>query len=146
MKKGIFALLIPILVLAGMMFYADKMAPTDQKPYQLSPLAKAGDECETISEKAAMQLPEALPFQRLEKVGRQARVLADCMNDRGYVESPTWVGFGRLQAVEHAKNSQVSVDEAYENLRRKYMLIYQAEKAEPPYWQLARLAASKQTR
>lgn len=137
MKKGILALAIPILVLAGLMYYADKMAPADQKPYQLSPMAKTGDQCETISEKAVMQLPEALPFQHLEKVGRQARVLADCMNDRGYVENPTWVGFGRLQAVEYAKNSQVSVDEAYENLRRKYMLIYQAEKAEPLYWQLA---------
>ena len=137
MKKGIFALAIPMLVLAGLMFYADKMAPPDQKPYQLSPLAKSGDECETISAKAAIKLPEAIPFQRLEKAGRQARVLADCMNDRGYVENPTWVGFGQLQAAEQAKASQISVDEAYENLRRKYMLIYQAEKAEPLYWQLA---------
>ena len=143
MKKGIFALAIPMLVLAGLMFYADKMAPPDQKPYQLSPMAKTGDECETISEKAAMNLPDAILFQRLEKAGRQARVLADCMNDRGYVENPTWVGFGKLQAAEHAKVSKVSLDEAYENLRRKYMLIYQAEKAEPLYWQLAGKSAKK---
>lgn len=139
MKKGILALAIPLLVLAGLMFYADKMAPADQKPYQLSPLAKAGDECQTISEKAAMNLPEGLEFQRLEKAGRRTRVFADCMNDRGYIENPAWVGFGKLQAAQQAKASKVSIDEAYENLRRKYMLIYQAEKAEPIYW----LAASK---
>jgi hypothetical protein len=135
--KGILALAVPILVLVGLMLYADKMAPPDQKPYQLSPLAKAGDECQTISEKAAMKLPEALPFQRLEKAGRQARVLADCMNDRGYVENLAWVGFGQLQAAQQAKANKISIDEAYENLRRKYMLIYQAEKAEPIYWVLA---------
>ena len=140
--KGILALAIPILVLAGLMFYADKMAPPDQKPYQLSPLAKTGDECETIAEKAAMKLPEALPFQRLEKAGRQVRVLADCMNDRGYVENPAWVSFGQLQAAQQAKVNKLSLDESYENLRRKYMLVYQAEKAEPIYW-LASQSAKK---
>ena len=139
MLKGVLALALPILVLGGLMLYADKMAPDDQKPYELSPLAKAGDECQTISEKAALKLPDALPFQRMEKAGRQARVLSNCMNDRGYVENPAWVGFGQLQAAELAKVDKISVDEAYENLRRQYMLIYQAEKAEPTYW----LAAKK---
>jgi hypothetical protein len=132
--KGIFAILVPVLALVGLMFYADKMAPDDQKPYQLSELAKVGNECELISEKAALKLPDSLAFQRLEKAGRQARVLENCMHDRGYVENPAWVLFAKLQAEQDAKASKVSVDEAYENLRRKYMLIYQAEKAEPIYW------------
>jgi hypothetical protein len=132
--KGIFAILVPVLALVGLMFYADKMAPDDQKPYQLSELAKVGNECELISEKAALKLPDGLAFQRLEKAGRQARVLENCMHDRGYVENPAWVLFAKLQAEQDAKASKVSVDEAYENLRRKYMLIYQAEKAEPIYW------------
>lgn len=143
MKKGIFALAIPLLVLAGLMVYADKMAPSDQKPYQLSPLAKAGDECETISEKAAMNLPESLEFQRLEKAGRKARVFTDCMNDRSYAENPSWKGFGQLQAAQLAKVNKISTDEAYENLRRKYMIIYQAEKAEPIYWVASIKSAKK---
>lgn len=132
--KGIFVVLVPVLALVGLMMYADNMAPDDQKPYQLSELAKVGNECELISEKAAMKLPDALAFQRLEKAGRQARVVENCMHDRGYDESPEWALFAKLQAEQEATANKVSVDEAYENLRRKYMLIYQAEKAEPNYW------------
>lgn len=136
--KGIFAVLVPVLALVGLMIYADNMAPDDQKPYQLSELAKVGNECELISEKAALKLPEGLEFQRLEKAGRQARVLENCMRDRGYVENPAWALFAKLQAEQEAKANKVSVEEAYESLRRKYMLIYQAEKAEPIYWVLAK--------
>ena len=117
------------------MIYADSMAPDDQKPYQLSALAKAGVECELISDKAAMKLPEGLEFQRLEKAGRQVRVLENCMSDRGYQENPDWVLFAQLQAAQQLKSLKISEAEAFENLRRKYMLIYQAEKSEPLYWQ-----------
>lgn len=136
--KGIFAVLVPILALGGLMLYADNMAPDDQKPYQLSELAKVGNECEIISEKAAMKLPEGLEFQRLEKAGRKARVLETCMVDRGYQENQDWVLFAKLQAEQEAKSGKLSVDEAYESLRRQYMLIYQAEKSEPIYWVLAK--------
>ena len=138
--KEIFAILVPILALGGLMYYADSMAPDDQKPYQLSGLAKVGSECELVSEKAAMKLPEALAFQRLEKAGRQARVLETCMNDRGYIENPAWALFAKLQAEQEASKTKIKVskDEAYETLRRKYMLIYQAEKSEPLYWMQAK--------
>ena len=128
-------ILVPALALLGMMFYADSMAPDDQKPYQLSALAKAGVECELISDKAAMKLPEGLAFQRLEKAGRQARVLENCMSDRGYQENPDWLLFARLQAAQQVKANKISEAEAFENLQRKYMLVYQAEKSEPLYWQ-----------
>ena len=133
--RGIFVILVPALALLGMMIYADSMAPDDQKPYQLSTLAKAGTECELISDKAAMKLPEGLEFQRLEKAGRQARVLENCMSDRGYQENPDWVLFAQLQVAQQVKFNKISEAEAFENLRRKYMLIYQAEKSEPLYWQ-----------
>lgn len=132
--KGIFVVIVPVFVLAGMLYYAEMMAPDDQKPYQLSGLAKIGNECEMISEKAALNLPEGLEFQRLEKTGRQTRVLSDCMSDRGYIENPSWALFAKLQAEQDAKVSKVSNDEAFEMLRKKYMRIYQAEKAEPLYW------------
>ena len=133
--KGIIVVLVPLLALAGMLFYADSMAPDDQKPYQLSGLAKVGSECELISEKAAMKLPEGLEFQRLEKAGRQARVLENCMSDRGYQENPDWVLFAQLQVAQQVKSHKISEGEAFESLRRKYMLVYQAEKSEPLYWQ-----------
>ena len=133
--RGILVILVPALALLGMMIYADSMAPDDQKPYQLSALAKAGIECELISDKAALRLPDSLAFQRLEKAGRQARVLENCMGDRGYQENPEWALFAQLQAVQQAKANKMSEAEAFENLRRKYMLVYQAEKSEPLYWQ-----------
>ena len=133
--RGILVILVPALALLGMMIYADSMAPDDQKPYQLSALAKAGVECELIADKAAMKLPEGLAFQRLEKAGRQARVLENCMSDRGYQENPDWVLFAQLQAAQQVKANKLSEAEAFENLRRKYMLVYQAEKSEPLYWQ-----------
>ena len=133
--RGIFVILVPALALLGMMIYADSMAPDDQRPYQLSTLAKAGVECEMISDKAAMKLPEGLAFQRLEKAGRQARVLENCMSDRGYQENPDWVLFAQLQAAQQVKSHKISEGEAFESLRRKYMLVYQAEKSEPLYWQ-----------
>ena len=136
--KGILVILVPALALLGMMMYADSMAPDDHKPYQLSALAKAGVECELIADKAAMKLPDGLAFQRLEKAGRQARVLENCMSDRGYQENPDWTLFAQLQAAQQAKASKISEAEAYENLRRKYMLIYQAEKSEPLYWQTSK--------
>lgn len=134
--KGIFAVLVPVLALAGLMYYADNMAPDDQKPYQLSGLAKAGNDCQMVSEKAVINFPEGLEFQRLEKAGRQSRVLETCMNDHGYQENPAWPLFAKLQSEQEANktNVKVSKDEAYEILRRQYMLIYQAEKSEPLYW------------
>jgi hypothetical protein len=133
--RGILVILIPALALLGMMMYADRLAPDDQKPYQRSTLAKAGVECELISDKAAMKLPEGLDFQRLEKAGRKARVFEKCMKDRGYQENPDWGLFAKLQAAQQVKANKISEAEAYENLRRKYMLVYQAEKSEPLYWQ-----------
>ena len=149
--RGILVILVPALALLGMMLYADSMAPDDQKPYQQSALAKAGVECELISDKAALKLPDSLAFQRLEKAGRQARVLEDCMKDRGYQENPDWALFAQLQAaqLQAAHQSKASKSngankngadktseaETFENLRRKYMTVYQAEKSEPLYWQ-----------
>ena len=96
-------ILVPALALLGMMIYADRLAPDDQKPYQLSALAKAGAECELISDKAAIKLPQGLAFQRLEKAGRQAHVLENCMSDRGYQENPDWLLFAQLQAAQQVK-------------------------------------------
>ena len=57
------------------------------------------------------------------------------MSDRGYQENPDWLLFAQLQAAQQVKANKISEAEAFENLRRKYMLVYQAEKSEPLYWQ-----------
>lgn len=97
-----------------------------------SPLAQAINQCDLIAGKAAAALPEALPFQRLEKAARQSRVLDRCMQDQGYQENPDWVRLARAKAGK-AATAEVSASEAYEALRRQAML-QPAPAAAPAYW------------
>jgi hypothetical protein len=122
---------IAILAAAGY-WYAD--TGVDNRPQQISALEKTGNECELISEKAALPLPEALPFQKLEKAGRKARVFETCMKDRAYIENPDWVKLAQPIARKNAQTQHISYNEAYENLRRQDMLKFKAVKGEPPYW------------
>ncbi|HEY0561801.1 MAG TPA: hypothetical protein VGD04_00590 [Methylophilus sp.] len=116
---------------------------TSDMPRELTALEKVGDECDLIAEKAAMALPEALPFQKLEKVARRARVMQNCMNDRGYRENPAWVKFAEPLALQQAKQQQVSQNEAYESLRRSHMLIFYTPKDAPLYWLAVKQDAQK---
>lgn len=104
-------------------------------PRTLTALERVGDECELIAEKAAMALPEALPFQKLEKAARKSRVLQTCMNDRGYIENPAWVKYAQPIAAKTAKAENISVSEAYETLRRnKLKTFYEPDPKTPLYW------------
>jgi hypothetical protein len=87
-----------------------------------SELAQTINQCDLIATKAAAELPEALPFQRLEKMARQSRVLERCMQDRGYQPNPAWVTKANARASEVAHAQSISQDEAYETLRRHAML------------------------
>ena len=107
---------------------------TSDMPRALTALETVGVECDLIAEKAAMALPEALPFQRLEKMARRARVMQNCMTDRGYAENPAWVKFAEPLAQQQAKQQQISQNEAYESLRRSHMLIFYTPSDTPLYW------------
>lgn len=100
----------------------------------MTALEKTGDECSFISEKAAMHLPETLPFQKLEKTARKARVLNQCMQDRAYIENPAWIKTAEILAKKNSETQQISYDEAYEALRRKAMCIFKAPQDMPLYW------------
>lgn len=80
------------------------------------------NQCDLIASKAAAELPEVLPFQKLEKAARQSRVLDRCMQDRGYQENPAWVAEATKQAQRMAHEQGISEAEAYETLRRQAML------------------------
>lgn len=125
---------LPVLAIIAVLLYWNLDAGTEKQSQQISALEKIGDECDLIAEKAAMNLPEALPFQKLEKAGRRARVLEDCMHDRAYIENPAWAKFAQTQAQKIAQTQHLSYSEAYENLRRKGMLKFQTAKDEPIYW------------
>lgn len=97
-----------------------------------SALAQTINQCDLIATKAASELPEALPFQKLEKMARQSRVLDRCMQDRGYQQNPAWVTKANAHASEIAHAKSISQDEAYETLRRQAML--KDEVAGTNYW------------
>lgn len=132
-SKMMYGVAIAILLGVGVYFYMD--ANEVEAPSTLTALERVGNECELIAEKAAMALPDALPFQKLEKAARQSRVLQTCMNDRGYVENPAWVKYAEPIAAKTAKAENISVDEAYEMLRRgKLKTFYEPDAKTPLYW------------
>lgn len=139
MKKVLFAG-IPALLFAGLVYWYFNFYG-DEQITSLSALEKTGDDCSFISEKAAMHLPEALPFQKLEKAARKARVLNQCMQDRAYIENPAWVKAATVLAKKHAEAQHISYDEAYEALRRQAMYIFESSGNMPLYWIAAKSAS-----
>lgn len=139
MKKVLF-FGIPALLFAGAAYWYFNFYG-DEQISSLSALEKTGDDCSFISEKAAMHLPEALPFQKLEKSARKARVLNQCMQDRAYTENPAWVKAAAILAKKNAETQRISYDEAYEALRRQAMYIFKSSGNMPLYWIAAKAAS-----
>jgi hypothetical protein len=127
---------LPILAMIAITIYWYAEVRDDGLPTQITALEKSGGECDLISEKAAMSLPEALPFQKLEKAARKARVLENCMHDRAYIENPAWVTYAQPIVQKAAETQHISFNEAYENLRRKSMYVFKPAQGEPLYWEL----------
>lgn len=137
-KKIIWGIAVALLLGVGVYLYMMDASEVEA-PRALTALERVGDECELIAEKAAMALPEALPFQKLEKAARQSKVLQNCMNDRGYVENPAWVKYAEPIAAKTAKAENISVDEAYETFRRnKLKTFYEPDPKTPLYWMAAK--------
>jgi hypothetical protein len=136
--KRIFGLpgliILSVLATLAILIYGYVGEDTEKQPQPITALEKIGDECDSIAEKAAMHLPEVLPFQQLEKAGRRIRVLEVCMHDRAYTENPAWVKFAQPLAQKSAQIQHISDNEAYENLRRAAMLRFTTAKDEPLYW------------
>lgn len=134
MKTGLF---VALLLIAGLAYaywqnlYGDGDAPQSTT----STLQLAGNACEIIASKAAMHLPEALPFQKLEKQARQSRVLGVCMADRGYIENPAWVQFVAPKVKAMMQQQSISENEAYETIKREAMLVFVGRDKSPLYWQ-----------
>jgi hypothetical protein len=135
MKKLVY-IALPIILIICSVLYSYVNFTEDETVKTLTALEKTGDECSFISEKAAMHLPEVLPFQKLEKVARKARVLSQCMQDRGYLENPLWVRDTKPIAQKNAESQHISYDEAYETLRRKAMYSFTVTPTEKSYWMI----------
>jgi len=132
MKLSRVLMLLGLLLLGyGGMWYWQSLTEVETGNQQTA-MGQAINQCDLIATKAAAELPEALPFQKLEKAARQSRVLDRCMQDRGYQENPVWVIETNKRVPDIAREQNISESEAFETLRREAML--QSEGKLPAYW------------
>lgn len=92
------------------------------------------NECQAIAEKSVAHLKVIVPYQQLEKAGRQARVMRLCMSDRQYVQNPAWLDYATTRAAAIAKRDGQSIDETLETLKRQHMVMFTTPEHTPPYW------------
>jgi len=97
-------------------------------------LMRDGNACVAIAEKSVAHMVVVVEFQKLEIIGRKARVMRNCMDDHGYIQNPAWTSYATPIAQATAKSQQISFNEAFENLRRQDMVIFQSWEKIPFYW------------
>ena len=133
MKTSIKYLLVALLAGVAGWWYFNNNAETPP-PAQNSELAHVLNECDMITEKAAAKLVAIVEFQKLEITGRKANVFKTCMKDRAYRENPAWTKYATSLAAQKAKNDNISIDEAFETLRRASMVVAQPSQDAPLFW------------
>lgn len=137
MNKWVVIGMVALCLALAWLINMDYLFPSessDENAGEMSSLQTTINQCTNIAEQAAAHLPEALAFQRMEKTGRQARVMRLCMNDHGYLQAPSWTKYAKPLARTKAKVENISVDEAYENLRRQHMTLLSPASNTPAYW------------
>jgi len=139
-KQGlvVWIILLVALAVSSLAYLIWFMPQSNNNPNQQNlPLRHAVNECDGITEKAALALPPpVVEFQKLEYAGRKARVFRLCMHDRGYQENPAWTKYAMPLAQQQSSSAQISADEAIENLRRSDMMRLEPAPEVPEYWAL----------
>jgi len=137
MLKFIILAVLLCVAVWGVNYFGDTdlSGASGQGKQQMTALAKAGDECVAISEKATAHFMPKLEFQRLELAGRKANVVVRCMADRHFYQNPAWLKYAKPIAARISSEQRISADEATENLKRTDMLVFEATSSKPVYWQ-----------
>lgn len=99
-----------------------------------TPLQKTINQCAAIADNSVAHLQEVVEFQRLEKIGRKARVMRLCMHDHHYQQHSQWTKYAKAEAIIQAKQNRISTDEAFESLRRAHMVLITPPPHVPHYW------------
>lgn len=135
--KKLAASLIVLILTAFVIWFLNFTQETINNPQpEDSALKSVVNACDEITERAASHLVAVVEFQKLEIAGRKARVFKMCMNDHGYIENTSWLKYSIPIAQKIAKTTQISLDEALENLRRANMIVASADINRPLYWAL----------
>lgn len=106
----------------------------DPKLIENTALKEVIDQCNDITERAAAHLVAVVEFQKLEIIGRKARVFKMCLQDHDYIENKQWLTYSQPVAEKAATEKNTSVNEALENLRRADMVISTVNSDKPIYW------------
>lgn len=106
----------------------------DPKLIENTALKEVIDQCNDITERAAAHLVAVVEFQKLEIIGRKARVFKMCLQDHDYIENKQWLTYSQPVAEKAATEKNTSVNEELENLRRADMVISTANSDKPIYW------------
>ncbi len=134
MKKTYLLISIVLLMLAIIYILALNTIPVSAHT-QKTMLEKVGDECAGIAENSVANMTAIVEFQKLEIQGRKFNVMRRCMADHGYFESSKWTAYAKPLAQSNSLNQKISEDEAIENLRRSYMLVFKNNSGQPIYWE-----------
>ena len=132
-KLSILITIFAVIFAAGY-FYSKQNQIIEVAPMENPSLVTTINDCDEITERAASHLQAIVEFQRLEIIGRKARVFKLCMQDHGYTENNRWLTYSLPIAKDEAHRSGMSVDEALENLRRSDMKMASGESKRPAYW------------
>jgi hypothetical protein len=138
-KKTLLFILI-VLILGGVFWIYTQQKVVEPKLKSLpqsienAALKEVINQCGDITERAAAHLVAVVEFQKLEIIGRKARVFKLCMQDHGYIENKYWLTYSQPVAEKAAMDSNISVNEALENLRRADMAIAHGDSDRPVYW------------
>ncbi len=131
MKKSVIGVLVMVAVgLILLVIFNQKV----EQPHQLTQLEQVGDKCVAISENATATIVPIIEFQKIELISRKANVVLRCMNDNKFVENPAWLKYAMPIAKANALKSQISYDEALENLKRKEMVVFTGVVGKPVFW------------
>lgn len=102
-------------------------------------LEDKGNVCLGIAEKAVANRQTIVEFQKYEILGDKGMVMRKCMEDNGFEENPAWLNENKKIIQEKIKDSQISEDEATENLKREAIYIFVNFKNQPLYWRSKKL-------
>lgn len=131
-RVGLAVLVIAVLV--GIFYGYRQKTVVAPQAIETNALKEVIDQCSDITERAAAHLVAIVEFQKLEIIGRKARVFKMCLQDHGYIENGDWLMYSQPIAEKKAIENHISVNEALESLRRADMVVPIGEVERPVYW------------
>ena len=138
MKKLIITfILLPIFVLVFYFLFNHYLSTKDlSTTSERTFLEDKGNFCLGVAEKAVVNRQAIVEFQKYEILGDKAIVMRHCMEDNGFEENPSWLIANKKIIQEKIKYSQISEDEAIENLKREAIYIFSNLDKKPLFWRL----------